>query len=231
VLVAGDAAFFANPADTKASLAGVVIFIVAAYVTGQIVGQVAGWLLEVCLLDKTTVGFPSVNLLVRREPRDWPMQIIFSEYWRPFSPVTRDQILKTAHGLKLSQLPLQKCFRGSLGRRSRCAEWCELANEGEALFQYCYGTLNRQGLDSGRLANQLNVYAFCRNMSIALLLGASALVVGEIVGTPHTGRVSAWWYVGGAVIGAVILFLRYLKMFRLFHEEILTSYAGQAAEQ
>lgn len=224
MLVALDAAFVADPTRFSPGATESLILITAAYVVGQLIGQLAGGLLETGLFDKTTVGFPSVNLFVKREPRrrlkDLFVSLLFGAYWRPFPSHTRTRILEKAR-----VGPATRTYRGQLHRRARADGWRKLAADGEALFHHCYGALKARDVDSGRLANLLNVYAFCRNMALALTLAAIALAVGALIGTAHTGPISSCWWAAGSAVTAVGLFLRYLKIYRLFHEEIFTTYA------
>ena len=63
-LLAVGASFVQEPSAFSPTTTETLALIVAAYVVGQLIGQLAGGLLETGLFDKTTVGFPSVNLLV-----------------------------------------------------------------------------------------------------------------------------------------------------------------------
>jgi hypothetical protein len=77
-----------------------------------------------------------------------------------------------------------------------------------------------------RLETFLNLYGFCRNMAMALVLAAFALGIGLIVGSAETGPdVSPGVWLITAVVAAVGLFYRYLKFLRQFGVELLTSYA------
>ena len=225
-LLAVDASFVEDPTRFSPGATESLVLITAAYVVGQLIGQLAGGLLETGLFDKTTVGFPSVNLFVERKPRHWVVTLVFGAYWRAFPTETRSRVLDRS-GLALSDLTRRSAARypGRLHLRHHHKDWKALAADGEALYDHCYGALKARDIDSGRLANLLNVYAFCRNMSIALALGAIALVVGTLSGSAHTGAISPGSWIAGAAFTAGGLFLRYLKIYRLFHEEIFTTYA------
>lgn len=232
-LVALDAAFFGDPSLYSPGTAETLILIVASYAAGQMIGQLAGGLFETYLFDKTSVGFPSVNLFVDRRKRRCPLRFIFGAYWRPFPQAVRDRILDKAGALNVtgprSAAPEPRPRRHF--RNAASDSEPDLAEQGEALFDHCYGTLKVHDTDSGRLANLLNVYAFCRNMSLTLMLSAIALTIGALRGTAHTGGVvePGWWAVGTS-LAALALFLRYLKIYRLFHEAVFTTYAEACPE-
>jgi hypothetical protein len=226
-LLAVDASFVHDPTHFSPGTTESLALIAAAYVVGQLIGQLAGGLLETGLFDKTTVGFPSVNLFVTREPRRPLVALVFAAYWRTFPAETRSRVLdKTDLALGALKSKQTTGYRGQLRLRRQRKDWRPLSDDGETLYDHCYGALKARDIDSGRLANLLNLYAFCRNMSIALALGAIALAIGTGCGSAHTGAISPGWWIGGAAFTAGGLFLRYLKIFRLFHEEIFTTYAG-----
>jgi hypothetical protein len=225
-LLSIQAGFVGNPGEVHLGTTEGLALIAAAYVVGQLIGQLAGGLLETGLFDKTTVGFPSVNLLVERNQKGFVKACLFNAYWRKFPPAIRLKILHKARDLKLEELRTTQSYPGHF-RLKRCDDdWRKLAEHAEALYDHCFGALKAREIDSGRLANLLNVYTFCRNMSIALVLGAGALLAASLFLHADTGdKIGPGWWVAGALVTAVGLFMRYLKMFRLFHEEIFTTYA------
>jgi len=225
-LLAVGASFVQEPSAFSPTTTETLALIVAAYVVGQLIGQLAGGLLETGLFDKTTVGFPSVNLLVERKPKRRLVRWVLGAYWRKFPPAMRSRVLRKAD-LELPVLSSKAStgYCGRLRHRRNAPQWKELAEDAEALYDHCVGTLKARDVDSGRLANLLNVYAFCRNMSVALALGAIVLALGLPGGSAHTGDIGPGWWIGGALFTSGGLFLRYLKIYRLFHEEIFTTYA------
>jgi len=78
----------------------------------------------------------------------------------------------------------------------------------------------------GRLDTFLNLYGFCRNTMVAMLIAAACLLAGILLGTAETGLVAGpGWWVGLCLIAAVGLFYRYLKFYRQYAVELFTSYA------
>jgi hypothetical protein len=76
-----------------------------------------------------------------------------------------------------------------------------------------------------RLNVFLNLYGFCRNVCMALVIVAPALLLGIILGSAETGEVGPGWWVAAGLIAAVGMFYRYLKFFRQFAVEVYTSYS------
>ena len=90
-----------------------------------------------------------------------------------------------------------------------------------------HGLPDVPGIVSARLNIFLNLYGFCRNMTMALVLAAATLTVGIVAGTAEAGsHVEPAWWIAAALIAAVGLFYRYLKFLRQYAVELLTSYAA-----
>lgn len=78
-----------------------------------------------------------------------------------------------------------------------------------------------------RLDNFLNLYGFCRNICLALLLATVILLVGGTSEPWRNGGVGEhiWWATVAAPVAAIGMFYRYLKFFRDFTIEVYRSYA------
>jgi hypothetical protein len=101
-----------------------------------------------------------------------------------------------------------------------------VSDRGEALFFHCHAAMKSNAAVWARLDTFLNLYGFCRNMSMALVLAAAILATGLVLGTAATGPdVAAGWWLVASLVAAVGLFYRYLKFLRQFGVELLTSYA------
>jgi len=126
-------------------------WIIVAYITGHIVAHVSGEVIE--------------RRIVRRILRS-PEETLFEEaaagrlrqclpgFFEPLPKETRDRVL-----LKV---------RDKLG--------VELM--GRALFLYCHPIVKREPATLERLNTFLNMYGFCRNMSMALLMTVPVLLLG-----------------------------------------------------
>lgn len=198
VLLATVAAFVgADVLNSSPSIGVGLLVVVASYTTGHIVAGIAGDLLERRLVHDR-LGSPTTRLLSDSSTeRKRP----FSAYRRPLPEATRLRI------------------------RARASE-AGLIEVSEGLFFHCHATLKKDEVVQGRLNTFLNLYGFCRNMSTALVIAAVLLGVGVALGCADTGeQISAGWWIVAALIGAVGMLYRYLKFFRQFGVELLTSYA------
>lgn len=175
-----------------------VLFVVAAYVTGHIVANVSGDLIERRLV-RERLGMPTEHLLgseaagIRRK--------LFPGFYSSLPSATQQRVFERAAG------------RG-------------FAGEGEALFFHCHALMKREDVVQARLNTFLNLYGFCRNMTMALVIAAVSLGVGVAVGSADTGPdVGAGWWILAALVAALGMLYRYLKFLRQYGVELFTSYA------
>jgi hypothetical protein len=184
--------------DTPSLLIGLIL-LVAAYITGQIVANLAGDLVE-------------RRLVADRLHR--PTEILVGAY----VPGRIASWLLPGYSTALPSR-VQEQITGQAGGRV-----------GEALFFHCHAVMKSDSVVQARLETFITLYGFCRNMLVALLLVAVSLGVGLIIGSADTGPIvsPAWWLVA-AVFAAVGMFYRYLKFYRQYALELLTSYAERAA--
>jgi len=188
-----------EPLRTSPSLLVGFFLLVVAYVTGHLVANIAGDLIERRIV-RQWLGMPTAILIGSRTP----------------SPIVR----RILPGYS-SALPA-----GVQRRITDRAEREGVNDRGEALFFHCHATMKGNAPVQARLDTFLNLYGFCRNTAMALLLSALALGVGLIVGTAETGPdVAPGVWLASAVLAAIGLFYRYLKFLRQFGVELLTSYA------
>ncbi|MFL5899118.1 MAG: hypothetical protein ACJ76D_11780 [Solirubrobacterales bacterium] len=97
---------------------------------------------------------------------------------------------------------------------------------GDDLFLHCHARMKADTVVLGRLDTFLNLYGFCRNTMMAMLIAAACLLGGIMLGTAETGPVAGpGWWLGLCLVGAVGLFYRYLKFYRQYAFELFTSYA------
>jgi hypothetical protein len=82
-----------------------------------------------------------------------------------------------------------------------------------ALFLHCHSLVKREQAVLERLNAFLNLYAFCRNVSMASLLSVPLLLVG-----------GEWWLALAAAV-ALAMFHRYLKFFRHYTADVFVSHA------
>lgn len=175
-----------------------VLLVVLAYISGQVMATLAGLWLEGLLVGKAIMR---------------PTDHLFGFY----NEGTRE-CLFPAYCTALPEMTQKRV-------RARARELGIPAGDRKALFYHCHARVKKEPVPQERLATFLNLYGFCRNCSLALLLGAVALIAGSLHGSAETGIVSPGWWAGAALACALVLFYRYLKFFRHYALEVFTSYA------
>lgn len=126
------------------------LWIVAAYIIGQIIASPSAWLLERMVIGKWLIR-PELNLL-RDPPKKWWAKL-FPGYFTTLPVAIRNRILEKAEVEGISE-------------------------PGQALFIHAFGKVKADENAMARLNTFLNLYGFCRNISFACLLAAIVLIVG-----------------------------------------------------
>lgn len=195
---------------------GGIILLGLAYIFGQIASGGASWVIENFIL-RTIIGVPT-GYLLDLWPKDSPRRILRYLPWRypnAWGRARIDGVLNYAksNGFK-TQSPID-------------------------LFGALYADYLHGAKDQSRLHTIRNQYHFARNISFTLMfwglvLFASAFWFGldelrfehmRKLGrdvTSHTESVSLWWISGACIFVGLVMFPRYLKFVKLFHEEVLT---------
>jgi hypothetical protein len=206
VLLVGLAAAFVGSDDWQESPPTIVglLLIVIAYAAGHVVANISGYLYEATLVRKG-LKTPTVNLFRTDQPGN--IAWLLPGYFKALPEAQRERVLQTAK------------------------ERTGIDAPSEGLFFHCFGRVKSNEAVMARLNTFLNLYGFCRNMSLSLLLVAIALTIGSAgLGTAHTGRlVPPGWCIVGCVVGGAGLLYRYLKFFRQYAVEVFTSYADLEA--
>jgi len=176
-----------------------VFWIVVAYIAGHVVANVSGFLYERNLVGRL-LGTPEENLFDDRPRTRW--RRVFPGYFDPLPEETRQRVLEKARA------------KGVTG-------------PGRALFIHCHATVKKIPVVKERLDTFLNLYGFCRNTSLACLIGAALLLLGDAWnGAASAGKL--WWSLA-AIGGATVLLYRYLKFYRHYGWEVFVSYAEDEA--
>ena len=172
------------------------LLILAVYVSGQLVATPAKALLEDLVVDKF-LQRPSVNLFRRHTPRvRW---MLFPGFYNPLPNVIQQKVLKKAESEGVN-------------------------GTGEALFLHVRYDAAITGNEKliAKLGSFLNKYGFARNLSFVSLLVGIALLIKY-----YSNPIPIFLQYGlSALIGAVLLFYRYLKFFRQYSFEMFNVYAG-----
>ena len=202
LLAAGDYAFNLHwLLDDHLGLVSGVFWTIAAYITGHIVANIAGWGLESKIV-REVLRSPEETLFWTDKPKG--LRRLFPGHYRTLPAETRDGVLTKAR------------------RRA------SIDKPGRGLFYHCFADVKRDQGTRERLASFLYLYGFCRNVCLALLLGAVVLAVG-VGSTPWresgVGE-HARWAIPAALVAAIGMFYRYLKFFREYTVEVFRSYAA-----
>jgi hypothetical protein len=163
---------------------------VAAYIFGHAIAHLSSDLLEQGF-TRRVLG-PSERLLLRIGPPSRFWRHLFPEYFAPLPVEVADRVREKAG------------VRG----------W---GQDARAIFLEASTAVRRDPAIGARLDSFLNLYGFCRNCSMTLLLAAIALAVSARI-SPDTTKV---WLVVGSTLTAALLFLRYLRFYRLYTHEVL----------
>ena len=170
-----------------------------AYLAGHVIAEVASRLLEGWLVHRV-LGTPAI-LLFSDAPSSLISQLLYSTYFRPIGAELRARIERRAVEEGLS-------------------------TDAKTLYTNAYVVARRDSLSAGRLAMFQNQYSMCRNVSVACLLTAPALIT---VGVYAGRRADMGWGVA-ALLASCVMLVRFLKYYRLFSVEVLSTYAGGAGK-
>lgn len=179
------------PGQISAVLAIFLIF--AAYLTGHLIAHFSSFLLEDIFVAKI-LKRPSHTLLGEAPPRF--LKFIFPGYYKAL-PIERQ-----------TRVQQQAASRG-------------VSSAGEALFQHAYAVVTQSEASLRRLDEFRNLYGFARNMTLALTVSATFLIIAHFKITPS---LSPWWAILAALFALGLLY-RYLKFFRQFSYQLLITYA------
>lgn len=172
------------------------LVIFMAYVGGHMVATPSSALLEKVVVGRW-LGGPVAHMLWGTTVHWW-QRAISADFFMPMD----------AHGkaVILAKLP----------------ENLRMASEEKSVFWHAYTWAKRDERSIDRLANFVSLYGFCRNISFVSFIGSIAVVIDAVITDKH-GPI-ALWYACGLLLCAYLMFQRYLKFFRSYSTEVLTSY-------
>jgi len=190
---------FALPAAWQGTL-GFGLGVVVAYTAGHIIALVSGFLLE----RKLTIG-----RIGRAE--DFLLQKTAPTGWRgTFFPGYTDRLPEETIDDVLARVPdevKQKATR-------------------RAVFLHCWRLVRQSPAVAARLDTFLAQYGYCRNMAVALALGAiifgADAVVDYVRQIPVPPELWIWLIV--AIVATPFMYYGYLKFYRQYTYEVFTNY-------
>jgi len=202
ILGATDYAFNSGWLDKKEIGIGFgVLWIVIAYIFGHILANLSGHFLEAKMV-RQILRCPEETLFADQPPSGWKRHI-FPGYYNSLPIETRNRVIQKAIAKAQISVP------------------------GRALYFHCFGIVKRDEAARGRLNTFLNLYGFCRNVSLASIVAGGILVVGFLADWGYERKLDTekiWWAV--VALGVAIgLFYRYLKFYRHYTVEVFITYA------
>jgi hypothetical protein len=177
------------------SLVESLVAIACAYMVGHVIAGMAAFLWEGLLLRKWT-GVPTDILMAAAAPEPWLMRKVAPTYYRPFDKSLRQRISDKATA---DGVPAK----------------------GEGLFWAAFAVTRDNDRAQARMSDFLNQYGLCRNLSLTACLCAVVLVYAALT---HRHPNDGWWAALAAFLGAA-MYLRYMKFYRHYAIEVLTTYA------
>ena len=182
--------------DQELTAVEAAVLILAVYVAGQLIATPAKALLEDTVVDKL-LQRPNVNLFRRKMP--WIRWLLFPGFYKPLPDAIQQKVLIRAESEGVKET-------------------------GETLFLHVRYDARITGNERlmAKLSSFLNKYGFARNLAFVGILVGIALVVKYYFNPSPTFL----QYGLSALVGAVLLFYRYLKFFRQYSFEMFNVYAG-----
>lgn len=177
-----------------------IFWILFAYLVGHMVAHFSAIVLEDALV-RGLLGSPNRHLFAEKRPRSL-RAFLFRGHFTP---------------LPASMVKRFKDKAATLG--------IPLIDDG--FFFHCYSRVKQRDYVSSRLSAFLNLYGFCRNLSMALLIVSFTLGI-RAYRDPATIlyhlSLSCWaWIFLGLSLG---MLYRYLKFYRLYSVEVFLSFDG-----
>lgn len=185
-----------------------VLWIGAAYVVGNVLSNITGWLYESWF----------IKLLGRSE------KLLMTPAVAVGTPGSADNTANTQLKLSLPRIfpgyfhPLPVGTQQAVLRRYAMAP----DDEWRAVFLAALGAVKTIESVAARLNIFITNYGFARNTSFACLIAAVVLLV---VGTHTQGWAALWWAIA-SLAASVGLLYRYLKFYRQYTYEVFVSYAA-----
>lgn len=200
IIIAVDYAFFGNILiRSDITIIFGIYLILIAYVIGQIVANISAYIYERYLVNKL-LGAPEIILLRKNKIKG--MKKLFPGYYDSIPQQISSMILKKA-----------KAKAG-------------IDSPGKALFLHCFYSVKSDPVTLERLHAFLNLYGFCRNISMASLIVIFILLFKMIMNMFRCieNDFSSIMWLCFAFLTAIGMFYRYLKFYRIYANEVYNSY-------
>jgi hypothetical protein len=174
------------------------VTIIAAYVAGHANAAAATLILD-RIVVRGTCGTPATILMSRRSSKkrgvNWRKWLL-SGFLEPLSSEVQERVR----------------LRSGLHNPS-----------GEDVFWKAWPIVKRDPVPYGRVDAFLRLYGFCRNFSFVML--AAAVLFFFFPPTIEGQLINRYQASAGAFLVSLVMFHRYLKFFRAYSAEVLSTYA------
>ena len=172
-----------------------VVAISLAYVVGQLIASASAAIFEKVMVGKL-FGYPRDTLFGKSKGSKW-VQRLLPGYFTTLPAATQ-------------LAALEKGQKQGVGQ------------PGEALFWVAFAYARQTPAVMSRLENFLNLYGFCRNMALVAFVDAALFYWSYL--QPNGPSEHLLWSRLSFIVG-IGMTLRYLKFFRLYANEVFTSFA------
>lgn len=162
-----------------------VALVILAYVTGHIVAQFSGWLLEHTVV-KRVLQRP-LSLLMGAKPRWAVFAWVFPNFHRALPAATQQRVN--------AQAAARNCLA-----------------TGEALFLHTYSIVTTNERSQARLDDFRNQYGFARNMCFAFAASAAAILIAHSYGV-HPVRLRWALLAGFASVALFYRYLKFFHQY------------------
>ncbi|MEL6445673.1 MAG: hypothetical protein AAFR95_13185 [Bacteroidota bacterium] len=177
------------------TLEATLVAVVVLYVIGHLVAHVAGLAFENVLVRRW-LGSPETHLF-NTAPKRFAARI-FRYHFKPFPATTQERL-------------------------QRYASEAGYSADDRGFFFHCHNIALRDEIARERLSSFLNLYGFCRNAGLALLVAGLAMLLAAFdLDARDLGENGRELLCIGllALVAAFGLFVRYLKFFRHYTTEV-----------
>ena len=158
ILCAVEYAFFGTSlAEREWKVGPAVFYAMLAYIVGHIIASVSSYILEHKVV-RDWLKSPEETLFEPQQ-KTW-RAFFFPIFYRPFPAETQTRIL-------------------DVGRKNG------FDKPGRAFFFHAFTVVKQDKVTLDRLTSFLNLYGFCRNVSMGLVVSAILLVVGALMDIRH----------------------------------------------
>lgn len=222
------------------SFALFILWVGVAYVIGHILAVPSAWLLE-RIVTKRWLKVPSVNLFWRADRRRYT-SFFFGHYWTPLPEQMGQELLDKAkkEGYKFPGLDKLLNEKEPEDREAKK----EIKKEARKFYLHAYAKVKKDAAAMTLQDRFLALYGFSRNVSFSFLCVSVAPVICYVLAKltflgvfsryaelfRAEGIFALVWFLL-CFAACVVMFLCYLKFFRMYYRELFFAYAELSSKK